>query len=54
MADYEFDNNQGNYINRNANLDDIFDDDDISVFPPKVSKQVQTDPGDDFRATSRI
>ena len=36
MADYEFDNTQGDYINCNADMDDLFDDNDNSAFPPEV------------------
>ena len=37
MTDYEFNNNQGDYINYNDALDDIFDGDDNSSFPPTTS-----------------
>ena len=36
MADYTFNNDKGNYINYNAiPVDDLFDDEDRVVFPPK-------------------
>ena len=36
MADYKFDKTQGDYINCNADMDDLFGDNDNSAFPPKV------------------
>ena len=37
MADYEFNNSQGNYINYSDALDDSFDDDDSSAFLSEIS-----------------
>ena len=38
MADYEFNNSQGDYINYSDTLDDLFDDNDSSAFPLKISE----------------
>ena len=38
MADCEFDNTQGDYINYSDALDDLFGEDDNNAFPPKISE----------------
>ena len=43
MANYEFNNSQGDYINYSDALGDLFDDDDSSAFPPKLSDYQDAD-----------
>ena len=50
MADYEIDNTQGDYINYSAAPDDLFDEDDYSAFPPKISEYQDADMTVDRRA----
>ena len=43
MADYEFDNTKGDYINYSDALDDLFDEKDNSAFPPKILEYQDAD-----------